>query len=52
MAASEKLKDMENQTVNSGFREIEIGKQGLRKWVLQKGNSWKTPVPGDEVEGN
>ncbi|KAI5662853.1 hypothetical protein M9H77_22176 [Catharanthus roseus] len=50
MAASEKLKDMENQTVNSGFREIEIGKQGLRKWVLQKGNSWKTPVPGDEVE--
>lgn len=30
--------------------EVKIGNHGLRKRVLQKGNSWKTPFPGDEVE--
>ncbi|PHT37201.1 Peptidyl-prolyl cis-trans isomerase FKBP65 [Capsicum baccatum] len=28
----------------------EIGKEGLRKKILQKGNSWKTPFPGDEIQ--
>lgn len=35
----------------SGLPEICVGIQGLRKRVLQKGNSWQTPFPGDEVEG-
>ncbi|XP_027173495.1 70 kDa peptidyl-prolyl isomerase-like isoform X1 [Coffea eugenioides] len=30
--------------------EVKIGNHGLRKRVLHKGNSWKTPFPGDEVE--
>ncbi|KAL3533452.1 hypothetical protein ACH5RR_006973 [Cinchona calisaya] len=34
----------------SGPPEMSIGNQGLRKRILQKGNSWKTPIPGDEVE--
>ncbi|KAK4378108.1 hypothetical protein RND71_004404 [Anisodus tanguticus] len=31
--------------------ELQIGKEGLRKKILQKGNSWKTPLPGDEIQG-
>lgn len=31
--------------------ETVIGKEGLRKKILQKGNSWKTPLPGDEIQG-
>ncbi|XP_059668285.1 70 kDa peptidyl-prolyl isomerase-like [Cornus florida] len=30
--------------------ETEIGSEGLRKRITQKGVSWKTPFPGDEVE--
>nr|XP_018625121.1 peptidyl-prolyl cis-trans isomerase FKBP65-like isoform X2 [Nicotiana tomentosiformis] len=30
--------------------ETVIGKEGLRKKILQKGNSWKTPLPGDEIQ--
>ena len=29
----------------------EIGKHGLRKRILVKGNSWQTPFLGDEAEG-
>ncbi|XP_031103214.1 peptidyl-prolyl cis-trans isomerase FKBP65-like isoform X2 [Ipomoea triloba] len=29
--------------------EKEIGNEGLKKKILQKGNSWQTPLPGDEV---
>ncbi|XP_015056471.1 70 kDa peptidyl-prolyl isomerase-like [Solanum pennellii] len=31
-------------------QEIVIGKEGLRKKILQKGNSWKTPFHGDEIQ--
>jgi len=37
---------------NHGLPETVIGTQGLRKQILRKGNSWQTPFPGDEVEGN
>ncbi|XP_019261856.1 PREDICTED: 70 kDa peptidyl-prolyl isomerase-like isoform X2 [Nicotiana attenuata] len=30
--------------------EYVVGKEGLRKKILQKGNSWKTPLPGDEIQ--
>ncbi|KAF8007090.1 hypothetical protein BT93_K1173 [Corymbia citriodora subsp. variegata] len=30
-------------------KEIQIGKGGLRKRILRKGNSWQTPCPGDQV---
>ncbi|KAG8367795.1 hypothetical protein BUALT_Bualt16G0109900 [Buddleja alternifolia] len=30
--------------------ETTIGTKGLHKRVLQKGVSWQTPIPGDEVE--
>ncbi|KAK6127182.1 hypothetical protein DH2020_039066 [Rehmannia glutinosa] len=30
--------------------ETIIGTNGLRKTILQKGVSWQTPIPGDEVE--
>ena len=29
----------------------EIGHQGLKKLILKAGESWQTPFPGDEVEG-
>jgi hypothetical protein len=37
---------------NPGLPETVIGTQGLRKQTLRRGNSWQTPFPGDEVEGN
>lgn len=37
---------------NLGLPETVIGSQGLRKQILRRGNSWQTPFPGDEVEGN
>lgn len=36
----------------SELPEIKIGAQGLRKRILHKGISWKTPSPGDEVQGS
>ncbi|XP_030463597.2 70 kDa peptidyl-prolyl isomerase-like isoform X2 [Syzygium oleosum] len=30
-------------------KEIRIGKGGLGKRILRKGNSWRTPCPGDQV---
>ncbi|KAK3405356.1 hypothetical protein EUGRSUZ_K01672 [Eucalyptus grandis] len=30
-------------------KEVQIGKGGLRKRILRKGNSWRTPCPGDQV---
>ncbi|XP_048137657.1 70 kDa peptidyl-prolyl isomerase-like isoform X1 [Rhodamnia argentea] len=30
-------------------KEIRIGKGGLRKQILRKGTSWRTPCPGDQV---
>ncbi|XP_058107370.1 70 kDa peptidyl-prolyl isomerase-like [Magnolia sinica] len=30
--------------------EMEIGKQGLKKRILQQGDSWQTPFPGDHVQ--
>ncbi|KAF5750318.1 hypothetical protein HS088_TW03G00652 [Tripterygium wilfordii] len=41
---------LETEIENFGFSEKEIGSQGLRKQILRKGISWKTPFPGDEVE--
>ncbi|KAK2980950.1 hypothetical protein RJ640_025099 [Escallonia rubra] len=38
------------QAAFSNLPEIDIGNQGLRKRILQKGTSWQTPFPGDEVE--
>lgn len=35
----------------SASPEKSIGTKGLLKTILQKGNSWQTPIPGDEVEG-
>ncbi|KAK6942125.1 FKBP-type peptidyl-prolyl cis-trans isomerase domain [Dillenia turbinata] len=34
----------------SGIPDREIGSQGLRKRILRRGVSWRTPFPGDEVE--
>lgn len=34
----------------SELPEIKIGAQGLRKRILHKGISWKTPSPGDQVQ--
>ncbi|CAA2935373.1 70 kDa peptidyl-prolyl isomerase-like [Olea europaea subsp. europaea] len=34
----------------SASPEKSIGTKGLLKTILQKGNSWQTPIPGDEVE--
>lgn len=31
--------------------DMEIGSQGLKKRILQTGQSWLTPFPGDEVQG-
>ncbi|PHU28704.1 Peptidyl-prolyl cis-trans isomerase FKBP62 [Capsicum chinense] len=45
-------KKINKVNVGSDIQELpkrEIGK-GLRKKILQKGNSWKTPFPGDEIQ--
>ncbi|CAI9761199.1 unnamed protein product [Fraxinus pennsylvanica] len=34
----------------SALPEKSIGTKGLLKTILRKGNSWQTPIPGDEVE--
>jgi FK506-binding protein 4/5 len=31
--------------------EKEVGKQGLKKKLLKRGNGWDSPEVGDEVEG-
>lgn len=43
------LKKLETQFSNSPYTPI--GTQGLKKRVIQKGISWKTPFLGDEVQG-
>ncbi|MCE2056092.1 hypothetical protein HAX54_044032 [Datura stramonium] len=44
--------NVETEIQELPWREIVIGKEGLRKMILQKGNSWKTPFPGDEIQVN
>ncbi|KAA8517370.1 hypothetical protein F0562_017663 [Nyssa sinensis] len=41
---------LETDADMSGVPEKQIGSQGLRKRILQKGVSWQTPFRGDEVE--
>lgn len=46
-------KKSNNVNYESEIKELPervIGKEGLRKKILQKGNSWKTPSPGDEIQ--
>lgn len=44
------LPDDESPTLDVG-EEKEIGKQGLKKKLVKKGDGWETPEVGDEVEG-
>ncbi|KAF3442184.1 hypothetical protein FNV43_RR16100 [Rhamnella rubrinervis] len=39
-----------NNNISELFPEKEIGKLGLRKRILRRGNSWQSPSQGDEVE--
>lgn len=48
---SEKSNKVNFETGVQELPERVIGKEGLRKKILQKGNSWKTPFPGDEIQG-
>ncbi|KAL2480804.1 Peptidyl-prolyl cis-trans isomerase FKBP65 [Abeliophyllum distichum] len=41
---------LETEAEVSGLPEKSIGTKGLLKRILQKGNSWQTPIPGDEVK--
>ncbi|KAL8460083.1 hypothetical protein ACS0TY_031845 [Phlomoides rotata] len=45
---------MEKGMLNSYLKPISIettiGTKGLRKKIIQKGVSWQTPIPGDEIE--
>ncbi|KAG6478260.1 hypothetical protein ZIOFF_061695 [Zingiber officinale] len=43
------LPDDESPTLDVG-EEKEIGKQGLKKKLVKKGDGWETPEVGDEVE--
>ncbi|GMP97920.1 hypothetical protein CsSME_00046001 [Camellia sinensis var. sinensis] len=38
------------ETEFSGLMETQIGTQGLKKQILKRGTSWKTPCVGDEVQ--
>lgn len=40
-----------NNNISELIPEKEVGKLGLRKRILRKGNSWQSPSQGDEVEG-
>ncbi|XP_019188092.1 PREDICTED: 70 kDa peptidyl-prolyl isomerase-like isoform X1 [Ipomoea nil] len=42
-------KQMSESQAEEDLPEKEIGNQGLKKKILRKGNSWQTPLPGDEV---
>lgn len=44
------LSPSESSAVILGLPETEIGTQGLRKRILQKGISWQTPFLGDEIQ--
>ncbi|KAM3339940.1 hypothetical protein P3S68_029810 [Capsicum galapagoense] len=48
---SKKINKVNFGTYIQELPKREIGKEGLRKKILQKGNSWKTPFPGDEIQG-
>lgn len=48
---SKKSNKVNFETKIQDSQEIVIGKEGLRKKILQKGNSWKTPSHGDEIQG-
>ncbi|XP_069145780.1 peptidyl-prolyl cis-trans isomerase FKBP15-1 isoform X2 [Solanum lycopersicum] len=47
---SKKSNKVNFETKIQDSQEIVIGKEGLRKKILQKGNSWKTPFHGDEIQ--
>ncbi|KAF3645270.1 Peptidyl-prolyl cis-trans isomerase FKBP65 [Capsicum annuum] len=47
---SKKINKVNFGTYIQELPKREIGKEGLRKKILQKGNSWKTPFPGDEIQ--
>ncbi|KAG5583682.1 hypothetical protein H5410_054309 [Solanum commersonii] len=47
---SKKSNKVNFETKIQELQEIVIGKGGLRKKILQKGNSWKTPFHGDEIQ--
>uniref|UniRef100_M1AAQ8 peptidylprolyl isomerase n=1 Tax=Solanum tuberosum TaxID=4113 RepID=M1AAQ8_SOLTU len=47
---SKKSNKVNFETKIQELQEIVIGKEGLRKKILQKGNSWKTPFHGDEIQ--
>ncbi|XP_059298086.1 70 kDa peptidyl-prolyl isomerase-like [Lycium ferocissimum] len=48
--SSEQSNKVNFETEIQELPERVIGKEGLRKKILQKGNSWKTPLPGDEIQ--
>ncbi|XP_009764944.1 70 kDa peptidyl-prolyl isomerase isoform X3 [Nicotiana tabacum] len=47
---SDKSNKVNFETEIQELPETVIGKEGLTKKILQKGNSWKTPLPGDEIQ--
>ncbi|CAN4109016.1 unnamed protein product [Withania somnifera] len=46
---TEKSNKVNYESETQELPECVIGKEGLRKKILRKGNSWKTPSPGDEI---
>lgn len=51
LVASKEAISLKTEAQVSQFPEITIGAEGLLKKILQKGISWQTPIPGDEVQG-
>ncbi|XP_073062305.1 70 kDa peptidyl-prolyl isomerase-like [Primulina eburnea] len=50
LVASKEAISLKTGAQVSDFKEITIGAEGLLKKILQKGISWQTPIPGDEVQ--
>ncbi|KAL8095194.1 hypothetical protein AgCh_036591 [Apium graveolens] len=48
LSENKSLPELESQLSN--MSHINIGNQGLQKRILQKGNSWKTPSLGDQIQ--
>lgn len=36
----------------SNMTHVNVGNQGLQKKILRKGNSWKSPSLGDQIQGS
>lgn len=50
LSENKSLPEVESQVSN--MSHINIGNQGLQKRILRKGNSWKTPSLGDQIQGS